>query len=134
MRKQQELLQIIFPRARGTILRLLFTAPKKARYVNELAQRGHLALSTVQEELATLVASGLITAGVYRSGCKRFYRANRDHPLFPHLLGIVHGCGRMRAIDISDLRRARRPKWKGKPKLRPYYWRPSTDPTGRIFR
>jgi hypothetical protein len=43
---------VIFPKVRANILRLLFTAPKKQRYVCELKQLSAAALSTVQEELA----------------------------------------------------------------------------------
>jgi hypothetical protein len=53
-----------------------------------------LALRTVQEELATLSALGLLTS--WSNGYHRFYRANRDHPLFSHLLAIVQTSSRLR--------------------------------------
>jgi DNA-binding transcriptional ArsR family regulator len=99
-------LYVIFPKVRAEILRLLFTAPKKPRYVSELRRMSGLALGTVQEELATLKASGLITT--WSNGYRRFYRANQHHPLFSHLLGIVHGSGRLPGIKVSHLRRIRR--------------------------
>lgn len=133
MQKRQQILEVIFPKARANILRLLFMKPKKPRYVRELARLGDVALSTTQEELDNLLTVGLITATTYSDGCKRFYRANRDHPLFPHLLGIVHGSGRMREVDVSKLRRIRRPKWKRKNRPEPVYWRPPARPTGRMF-
>jgi hypothetical protein len=114
MHRRPEILNVLFPTSRAEMLRLLFTAPKKPRYVRELMQLSGLALCTVQEELATLKASGLVTT--WSNGYRRFYRANQDHPLFLHLLGLVHGSGRLPGIRISGLRRVRR---RGKRKLRP---------------
>jgi hypothetical protein len=45
-----------------------------------------LALHTVQEELRKLSAVGLITS--WSNGYHRFYRGNRDHPLFAPLRRI----------------------------------------------
>ena len=131
MPKQEDILEVIFPRSRAHILRLLFTKPKRKCYVRELAQRTGLALSSTQEELNTLVTAGLITAGIYADGCKRFYQANRNHPLFPHLLGVVHTSGRMRRIDVSNLRRVRRPKWKKRHRPESVSRRPRNRPMFR---
>ena len=80
-------LDLLFPKVRAEMLRLLFFEPKKQRYVRELTAMSGLALRTVQEELATLTALGVLTS--WSNGYHRFYRANRDHPLFSHLLAIV---------------------------------------------
>ena len=130
--KRKDILEVIFPESRSRVLRLLFTAPKKGRYGRELAQLSGLALSTTQEELATLVAADLIVAGKLAPGCRRYYRANRDHPLYPHLFGLLHAAGRLSAVDVSNLRSIRRPKLtKGlKPRLAAHPIRDSR-PSGR---
>ena len=55
-------LDLLFPEARAAILRLLFSNPKVQRYVRELMVMSGLALRTIQEELATLSAAGVITS------------------------------------------------------------------------
>ena len=80
-------LDLLFPEARAAILRLLFSNPKVQRYVRELMVMSGLALRTIQEELATLSAAGVITSRT--NGYHRFYKANRDHPLFSDLRNII---------------------------------------------
>ena len=66
-----------------------------------------LALCTVQDELRKLSAIGLVTS--WSNGYQRFYRANRDHPLFLELLRIVQLSARLPQTKHSVLRRQRRP-------------------------
>jgi predicted transcriptional regulator len=87
MKTHLEVLDLLFPKARAEILRLLFSNPKAQRYVRELMLTSGLALRTVQEELANLTTIGLVTS--WSNGYHRFYRANRDHPLFSNLRSIV---------------------------------------------
>jgi predicted transcriptional regulator len=86
-------LDLLFPKVRAEILRLLFAHGKSQRYVRELMTMSGLALRTVQEELATLSALGLVNS--WSNGYHRFYSANRDHPLFSHLLAIVQASARL---------------------------------------
>jgi hypothetical protein len=81
MKTQLEVLDLLFPKARAEILRLLFSGPKARRYVRELMLMSGPALRTVQEELATLTTIGLVVS--WSNGYHRFYRANRAHPSFP---------------------------------------------------
>ncbi len=92
-RAKLPLLDLLFPKVRAEILRLLFVDPKKERYVRELMTLSGLALRTVQEELATLTAVGVVTS--WSNGYHRFYRADRAHPLFSHLFGIVQMSARL---------------------------------------
>lgn len=101
-------LDLLFPKVRAEILRLLFFDPKKQRYVRELTAMSGLALRTVQEELATLTAVGVITS--WSNGYHRFYRANRAHPLFPSLLAIVQTSGRLSHTTLPRHRQRRRSK------------------------
>lgn len=64
VKSQPEVLELLFPKVRAEILRLLFCDGKKQHYVRELMGRTGLALATVQEELANLGAAGLVTSVV----------------------------------------------------------------------
>ena len=58
MKAKLPALDLLFPKVRAEILRILFSEPRKQRYVRELMVMSGLALRTVQEELATLTALG----------------------------------------------------------------------------
>lgn len=105
MKTPPALLDILFPRVRAEILRLLFSDPARQRYVRELMAMSGLALRTVQEELANLSAAGLITS--WSNGYHRFYRANREHEIFSHLLHIVQASGRLPRVKKAPSRRKR---------------------------
>jgi len=105
MKAPPEVLDILFPKVRAEILRLLFSDPTQQRYVRELMAKSGLALRTVQEELANLSAAGLVTS--WSNGYHRFYRANRDHPLFSCLLCLVQGSARLPRVKKPPSRRKR---------------------------
>src|SRR5207248_2721238 len=105
-------LDVLFPEVRAKLLRLLFTMPGNQRYVRELANMSRLALHTVQDELRKLGAVGLVVS--WSNGYHRFYRANRDHPLYPQLLRIVQLSESLPHAHRSNLRR--RPR--GRPRKR----------------
>jgi len=87
MGSKKTVLDVLFPRVRAELLRLLFAEPPQHRYVRELMNMSDLALHTVQDELRKLNTVGLIVT--WSNGYHRFYRANQDHPLFDSLLHIV---------------------------------------------
>ena len=87
MGSKKTVLDVLFPRVRAELLRLLFAEPPQHRYVRELMNMSGLALHTVQDELRKLNTVGLIVT--WSNGYHRFYRANQDHPLFDSLLHIV---------------------------------------------
>src|SRR6266702_476291 len=87
LKKGRAILDVLFPTVRAELLRALFAVPQKQRYVRELRNLTGLALCTVQDELRKLSAIGLITT--WSTGYHRYYRANRDHPLFTELVHIV---------------------------------------------
>lgn len=103
MKTSPALLEVLFPKVRAEILRLLFSEPARQRYVRELVAMSGLALRTVQEELANLTAAGLITS--WSNGYHRFYRANRDHPLFSALFRIVRLSGQLPRVKKPPSRR-----------------------------
>ena len=124
---QQEILQLIFPRTRAEVLRVLFNKPKKQRYLSELARLSDVAVGTMHEELTTLASAGILLTRT--TGYRRLYWPNQSHPLFPSLLNLVHTAGRLRSVDITKLRRTQRKlrRRKSKPRItRPYaFQRPS---------
>jgi len=105
MKAQLEVLDLLFPKTRAEILRLLFSGKKRQCYVRELTILTGLALRTIQEELATLSAIGLVTS--WSNGYHRFYRANRAHPLFANLCGIVQTSARLSCPKLPPHRRRR---------------------------
>ena len=56
------ILHVLFPDVRAELLRSLFVDPKRESYGRELARDTTLALRTVQQELDTLGAAGLVTS------------------------------------------------------------------------
>lgn len=72
---------------RAELLRILFADAKRERFVRELAREGTFSLRTVQLELSRLSAADLVTSR--SDGYHRFYRANRQHPLFVILQHLV---------------------------------------------
>jgi hypothetical protein len=100
---ERPVLEVLFPRVRAQLLRLLFTASPKQHYVRELMGKSRLALHTVQDELRKLSAIGVVTS--WSNGYHRFYRANRDHQLFPHLMRIVQVSTKLPHAKHEALRR-----------------------------
>ena len=108
MSSKKTVLDVLFPRVRAEVLRLLFAEPQQQRYVRELMNMTGLALHTIQDELRKLTAVGLIVT--WSNGYHRFYRANQDHPLFGSLLHIVRGSAKLPLPKILLHRpRRRRP-------------------------
>ena len=115
-------LKILFPKVRANVLRLLFGSRRRQRHVSELARKGDVALSTVQEELRKLEALGLVTS--FSNGYHRFYSANSSHRLFQalsrlvilsdELTPVVHNVRaprRKRRTKAANLRPERQPHW-----------------------
>jgi len=100
---ERSVLEVLFPQVRAHIFRLLFTAPLKQHYVRELMGKSGLALHTVQDELRKLSAVGLLTS--WSNGYHRFYRANRNHQLFPHLMRVVQVSRKLPHAKHEALRR-----------------------------
>ncbi len=100
------LLDVLFPRVRAEILRLLLSTPPKQYYVRELARMTGLALCTIQDELRKLSAVGIIVSSTRPQ--RRFYKANTDHPLFHELIRMVNLSERLPRTKHSVLYRKRK--------------------------
>jgi len=103
VRSDRAVLDVLFPRVRGALLRILFGVPRKQRYVRELMRISELRIATVQDELRKLSAIGLLTT--WGNGYHRFYRANRDHPLTAMLVRTVQITERLPHIKRSAVDR-----------------------------
>ena len=101
MKKQHTILEVLFPKVRAEILRLLFAPPQKERYVRELMRMSGLTLSTVQDELRKLSALQLVTSRSNRY--HRFYRANANHAVFLDIVHIVETSERSPQVNRSLL-------------------------------
>jgi len=103
VKSKRAVLDVLFPAVRAKLLRLLFAKPSRQYYGRELAQRSGFALHTVQDELRKLTALGLLMS--FSNGYHRFYRADRNHLLYPHLRQIVRLSEKLPRTRHSALRR-----------------------------
>lgn len=79
---------ILFGKGRGAILGLLYEHPDQSFYYRQLTRElKDLSVGTLQRELATLTGLGLLERSPV--GNQVFYRANRNHPVFPELRALV---------------------------------------------
>lgn len=79
---------VLFGKARGAILGLLYEHPDQSFYYRQLTRElNGLSVGTLQRELDTLTRLGLIQRSTV--GKQVFYRANRSHPIFPELRALV---------------------------------------------
>lgn len=77
----------LFSKTQRRVLALLFGNPDRSYFANEIVRLAQSGIGAVHRELATLEASGLVTAT--RIGNQKHYQANRASPIFEELRGIV---------------------------------------------
>src|SRR5437763_7197340 len=106
MHPQKTILQVLFPKARAEIFRLLFGTRSRRRYVRELMADSGLALRSVQDELTRLSAVGIVRS--HSDGFHRFCSANTAHPLFRAIKRIAEVSERFPLAKHSDYLRASR--------------------------
>ena len=86
--KAGALTDVLFGKGRGAILALLYGHPDEFFYYRRITrQLGGVSVGTLQRELDTLSQLGLIDRSTV--GKQVFYRANRNHPVFPELRALV---------------------------------------------
>jgi predicted transcriptional regulator len=117
MKREVAVLDVLFPIVRARMLRLLFSAPTRQRYVRELMNLSGLALCTVQDELRKLSAVGLVTSR--SNGYHRYYQANQRHPFFGDIIRIVEASARLPAAKHAALHRKRSRRARDKRPRRP---------------
>ena len=130
MQSKHTLLNVLFPRARAEILRLLFGSKRRPRYVREIMGDSGLALRSIQDELKRLSAIGVVTS--HSNGFHRFFAANTAHPLFDELTRIAEMSERLPATSRAEWFRVSRTNKKRKSIPGPAS-RPNRPPSWGIF-
>lgn len=98
---------VLFGKARGAVLGLLYGHADQSFYYREIVRRlANVSRGTLQRELDTLSNLGLVSRTT--SGNQVYYSANRNHPIFPELytlvaktVGVVHSL-RSALSNIED--------------------------------
>lgn len=96
------LLEIIFPRVRAEVLRLLFADESRELHLRELTRQSGLTLGTLQTEVEKLCAADLLLSR--RDGNRRYFKANATHPLFVDLRQLVLKTAGLREVLAEALR------------------------------
>lgn len=81
------LAEILSSRVRAEVFRLLFGTEPAELHLRELERRSGYAVGTVQTELKKLERLDLVCRR--RDGNRLYYSANRQHPLFRDIQGLV---------------------------------------------
>lgn len=81
------LAEILSSSTRAEALRLLFDLPDTELHHREMARRSGLSESAMRQELRKLVRLDLVRRR--QDGNRVYFKANREHPLFPELHGLV---------------------------------------------
>lgn len=81
------LAQILSSRVRAEIFRLLFGVHAAELHMRELEREAGCTIGPVQSELKKLLGLQLVVSR--RSGNRLYYRANKDHPLYPEIRSLV---------------------------------------------
>ncbi len=88
----------LFPKVRQRVLAVLFGAPDRSYYANEVIALAQSGTGAVQRELADLSAAGLLT--VRKQGNQKHYQANAQSPVFAELRGLV-----LKTVGLADVLR-----------------------------
>ena len=76
----------LFTRTQQRVLGLLFGAPGKSFYTNEIVRLAAIGRGTVTRELVKLVEAGVLTLSA--EGNQKHYQANRECPVYSELVKI----------------------------------------------
>jgi predicted nucleotidyltransferase len=86
MRKKRPI-DALFPKTRQGILAATYGQPERWWYLSELAGQLNTTPSSLQRELRSLVASGILRQR--RDGKRLYFQAESESPIFPELSGLV---------------------------------------------
>lgn len=90
--------ELLSSETRAEIFRLLFGVTDTELHLREIQRQSGMEVRSIQIELARLSKLDLVVPR--RSGNRLYYRANRDHPLFPEIKGLV-----LKTSGLADLLR-----------------------------
>jgi len=79
-------LEALFPTIRAGVLSATLLQPERWWFMTELARHLDTTPSSLQRELESLVAAGLLLRR--QDGRRTYFKANADSPLFPELHGL----------------------------------------------
>jgi predicted nucleotidyltransferase len=97
-RKSSALADALFSKVQQRVLGVLFGNPGRSFYAKEIIRLAQSGTGAVQRELASLLASGLVT--VKEVGKQRHYRANPDSLLFEELHRLA-----LKTFGLADVLR-----------------------------
>jgi predicted nucleotidyltransferase len=89
----------LFPKVRQRVLGVLFGAPDRSFYANEVIALAQSGTGAVQRELAGLSEAGLLT--VSKQGNQKHYQANAAAPVFAELRSLV-----LKTMGLADVLRS----------------------------
>lgn len=81
------LADILSSKARAEIFRILFGINSNEFHLREIERRTGYSIGTVRQEVLKLINNRLIIKRV--SGNRTYFRANKNHPLFENIQGLV---------------------------------------------
>jgi predicted nucleotidyltransferase len=85
--RSTSILDALFPSARSGVLSATLLQPERWWFMTELARRLETTPSSLQRELKSLVAAGLLLRR--QDGRRAYFKANPDSPLFADLRGLI---------------------------------------------
>ena len=88
----------LFPKVRQRVLAVLFGAPDRSFYANEVIALAASGTGAVQRELASLAAAGLLS--VRKQGNQKHYQADTSAAVFTELRGLV-----LKTMGLADVLR-----------------------------
>lgn len=98
--RTKQIANALFPGTRGAILSATLGHPERSWYLVELARHLRRSPSSLQRELASLVASGILRRTV--RGRQVYFQAESRSPVFTELRGIV-----LKTVGLVDVLRRR---------------------------
>jgi predicted nucleotidyltransferase len=81
------LAEILSSKVRAEFFRILFGTDFKEYYLRDIQRKAGFAIGTVQQEAAKLFKLSLVN--MRRDGNRTYYKANKDHPLYPDIHNLV---------------------------------------------
>ncbi len=96
---QTSVADALFSKVRQRVLAVLFGAPDRSFYTNEVIGLAQSGAGAVQRELAVLAGAGLLT--VRKQGNQKHFQANAASPVFAELRGLV-----LKTMGLADVLRA----------------------------